>query len=326
MPLYFYWGEDDYMMGKAVEKLRQKVIDPNWSQFNYTKIPEDGSQGIIEGLNQAMTPAFGLGERLVWIAETSLGQHCSEALLAELERTLPQLPNNSHLLLTSSKKPDGRAKVTKLLKKYGDIRQFTTIPPWRTEEILNRVKQSCRELGVKLTPEATQFLAEAVGNNTRLLELELSKLQLYGESHSQALGVDIVATLVTSHTQSSLELANAIRQGNQALALKLVGELINRNEHPLRIIATLTRQFRTWLIIKLMLEKGERDEKAIAQAAQIPNPKRIYFLRQEVSHLSGQQLLATLPTLLDLEVSLKKGATPLPTLQIQVIKLCQICK
>lgn len=326
MPLYFYWGEDDYMMGKAVEKLRQKVLDPNWSQFNYTKIPEDGYQGIIEGLNQAMTPAFGIGERLVWIAETSLGQHCSEALLAELERTLPQLPDNSHLLLTSSKKPDGRAKVTKLLKKYGDIRQFTTIPPWKTEEILNRVKQSCIESEVKLTPEATQFLAEAVGNNTRLLELELSKLQLYGESHSQALGVDIVATLVTSHTQSSLELANAIRQGNQALALKLVGELINRNEHPLRIIATLTRQFRTWLIIKLMLEKGERDEKAIAQAAQIPNPKRIYFLRQEVSHLSGQQLLATLPTLLDLEVSLKKGATPLPTLQIQVIKLCQICK
>ncbi|MGB3692954.1 MAG: DNA polymerase III subunit delta [Spirulinaceae cyanobacterium] len=326
MPLYFFWGEDDYMMGKAVDQLRKKVLDPNWSQFNYTKIPEDGSQTTVEGLNQAMTPAFGVGGRLVWVADTNLGQHCSETLLAELERTLPQIPNNSHLLLTSAKKPDGRAKATKLLKKYGEIRSFPTIPPWKTEEILDRVKQSCGEYGVKLTPEAKEFLAEAVGNNTRLLEQELDKLRLYGESQPQALALNIVSNLVTSHTQSSLELANAIRKGHQTLALKLVSELINRNEPPLRIIATLTKQFRTWLIIKLMLEKGERDEKVIATVAEIPNPKRIYFLRQEVSHLSGKKLLATLPALLELEVNLKKGAIPLPTLQTQVIKLCQICK
>ncbi len=314
------------MMGKAVEKLRQKVLDPNWSQFNYTKIPEDNAQATVEGLNQALTPAFGMGGRLVWVADTNLGQHCSETLLAELARTLPQLPENSHLLLTSSKKPDGRGKVTKLLKKYGEIAEFPTIPPWKTEEILYQVKRFCGEYGVNLTPEAKEFLAEAVGNNTRLLEQELNKLQLYGESQPQALALNIVANLITSHTQSSLELANAIRKGNQTLALKLVTELINRDEHPLRIIATLTKQFRTWLIIKLMLEKGERDEKAIATAAEIHNPKRIYFLRQEVSHLSGQKLLATLPALLELEVNLKKGASPLPTLQTQVIKLCQLCQ
>ena len=30
MPVYLYWGEDDFAIAQAVEKLRHKVLDPNW--------------------------------------------------------------------------------------------------------------------------------------------------------------------------------------------------------------------------------------------------------------------------------------------------------
>jgi DNA polymerase-3 subunit delta len=73
-----------------------------------------------------------------------------------------------------------------------------------------------------------------------------------------------------------------------------------------------------------MVNEGERDSKAIAAAAEVSNPKRIYFLTREVQSLSLTQLTSTLRVLLELEVSLKRGADPLSTLQTKVIELCQI--
>ena len=69
---------------------------------------------------------------------------------------------------------------------------------------------------------------------------------------------------------------------------------------------------------------GEQSERTIAQAIEISNPKRVYFLQQEVKHLCVQQLVSTLPILLELEVSLKQGSEQMTTLQTKVIELCQI--
>jgi DNA polymerase-3 subunit delta len=324
MAIYLFWGDDDFAIAQAVKQLQQTVLDPNWSQFNYDKIFDNTSDATIQALNQAMTPAFGMGGRLVWLVETSLTQHCPEELLSRLQQTLPAIPDTSHLLLTSSKKPDERLKSTKLFKKYAQIQEFSLIPPWKTEELLKQVQQIAQAVGVKLTPAASELLVESVGNNTRQLGSELEKLRLYAGSQSKPLDTDLVARLVNATTQNSIQLAEAIRQGNLDRALELVTALLDSNEPALKIVATLVGQFRTWAIVKLQLEAGEKDEKAIATAAEIANPKRIYFLRNSLGSLSSRQLLATLPILLELELNLKRGIDPITTLQTQIIKLSRL--
>src|ERR687886_2661571 len=326
MPIYLYWGEDDFTLTQAVNQLRKSVLDPNWANFNYDKIPPDQPDAVIQGLNQALTPPFGMGKRLVWLVETTVCQQCSENLLAELERTLPLIPEESILLLTTRNRPDGRLKSTKLLQKYSVIQEFSLIPPWKTEELVQRVHACSKDVGVKLTDAAAQLLAQSVGNDTRQLLNELEKLQLYIGDSAKPLNEKTVAALVTANTQNSLQLAAAILQGDGAKALGLVADLINKNEPALRIVATLIGQFRTWLWVKLMVSAGERDQKAIATAAGVGNPKRIYFITREVQSLSPNQLTSTLRVLLELEFELKRGGEPLATLQTKVIELCQICK
>ncbi|MBD2183046.1 DNA polymerase III subunit delta [Planktothrix sp. FACHB-1355] len=326
MPIYLYWGEDDFALEQAVTKLRKSVLDPQWASFNYDKISPEQPDAAIQALNLAMTPTFGAGRRLVWLVDPTLFQHCSEDLLAELERTLPVIPESSVLLITSRNKPDGRLKSTKLVQKYADSREFSPIPPWKTDQIGQQVREAAQEVGVKLTEDAIELLAESVGNDTRLLFGELKKLQMFGAGVEQPLNADTIAGLVTANTQNSLKLVAAIRSGDAAKALGLVADLINRNEPALRIVATAIGLFRTWLWVRLMMDAGVRDEKAIAAAAEVSNPKRIHFLQQEVRSVSLQKLSETLPVLLDLEVSLKQGAEPTAALQTAVVQLCHICK
>lgn len=320
MQIYFYWGEDDYAIERAVAQLRDRVLDPNWASFNYTTYSESGADSVIEALNQAMTPAFGTGQRLVWLVNTNICQQVSQSLLAELERTLPALPETSVLLLTSRSKPDGRLKSTKLLQKYAQVQEFSLIPPWKTDLLVQRAKETATEVGVKLTDEAVELLVSSVGNDTRQLFNELEKLRLY--AINRTVNVADVDALVTDNAANSLQLASAIAKGDVGKALSSIASLRERNEPGLRIVATLTGQFRTWLWVKLKIAAGVRDVREIARAAEVSNPKRIYYLRQEVAGLNLWQLRQTLPKLLELEVSLKQGAEEMSALSSKIIELC----
>lgn len=323
MPIYLFWGEDDFAIAQAVAKLQNEVLDPNWLEFNYQKLDGDSSESIIEGLNQAMTPVFGMGGRLTWLANTNLCQQKPEDRITdELKRTLEVIPDTSHLLLTTSKKPDGRLSSTKLLNKHAQVKDFSLIPPWKTDLIANKVKAITHEIGLKLTSEAIALLTDSVGNNTRQIWNELEKLKIYQGDNNQPLDKNAVAALVVCNTQNSLQLAAAIKDGKADQALGLVTDLINRNEPALKIVATLVGQFRTWTTVKLMEESGERDNKTIASAAGINNPNRLYFIRQEIQQNKPQQFLSALPMLLDLEYSLKTGAETLEVLQTKIIELC----
>ena len=323
MPVYLFWGEDDFAIAQAVEKLQQKVLDPNWFEFNYHQLPGDRLETIIEGLNQAMTPVFGVGGRMVWLVDINFCQQKPASdMLAELERTVAAIPTTSHLLLTTANKPDGRLNSTKLLRKYAEVREFSLIPPWKTELIAERVAEVAKTIELKLTSKAIALVAESVGNNTRQLWNELEKLKIYWGDNRQALDGDTVAELVLCNTQNSLQLAEAIRDGNVERALGLVSDLIARNEPALKIVATLVGQFRRWTIVKLMQQTGATDNKAIAAAAGINNPNQLHYIYRDLQGTTAEGLLATLPVLLELEYSLKSGASPLSALQTKIVELC----
>ena len=323
MPVYLYWGEDDFAIARAIEKLQDKVLDPNWLQFNYQKLDGNLTEAVIEGLNQAMTPVFGMGDRLTWLANTNVCQQKpSDTVISELKRTLEAIPNTSHLLLTTNKKPDGRLSSTKLLNKHAQVKDFNLIPPWKTDLIANKIKEIAREIDLKLTLEAISLLTTSVGDNTRQIWNELEKLKIYRGESKEPLDEEAVAALVLCNTQNSLQLAAAIKDGQPDVALGLVTDLINRNEPALKIVATLIGQFRTWTIVKLMEEAGTKDDKAIASAAGINNSNRLYFIRQEIYRVGSQQFVSALPLLLNLEYSLKTGSEPLAILQSKIIELC----
>jgi DNA polymerase-3 subunit delta len=325
VPVYFYWGEDDFAMERAIATLNQRILDPAWTSFNADKITPDQPDAVVQALNQAMTPPFGAGGRLVWLVDTPLGQRCSEELLAELERTLPAIPEINVLLLTARTKPDGRLKSTKLIQKHGEIQEFSPISGWKTDLLVKQVQQASQEIGVRLTSAATELLAESVGSDTRQLYNELEKLRLYAGTSNQPLDEAAIVSLVTATNQNTLQLAAAIRQGDVAIALELVADLLRQNQPALAIVKTLVGQFRLWLWIRLLLESGERNDQTIAQEAELANPKRLYFLKKEIESLSLPTLLQTLPILLELETSLKSGAEELSTLQIRIVELCEVC-
>jgi DNA polymerase-3 subunit delta len=314
MPIHLYWGDDEAARTRAVEALIAERTDPAWQSINLSRL--DGSDAVQAGqaLEEARTPPFGGGDRVVLLQRSPFCSQCPTELAQQLEANLELIPDNCHLLLVSPGKPDARLRTTKALQKLvkaGDAteKSFTLPAIWDGAGQVELVQRTALDLRLKLEPAAAEALSDAIGSDSARLASELEKLSLYVGS-GQAITAAAVAALVGSQATNALQVGDALLAGRPAEAIALVEALLAANEPALRIVATLSGQIRGWLWVSLLDRQGEQDVNAIAKAAGIGNPKRIYVMRKQIRGREPKRFLQLLSQLLEVESALKRGSDP----------------
>jgi DNA polymerase-3 subunit delta len=159
---------------------------------------------------------------------------------------------------------------------------------------------------LRLAKDVVEYLAAAIGNDMTRAASELRKLAIY--TNGQPVGLAEVQSLIPCQTQSNLQLAEAVRNGESETVVRLIDELLSRSEPMLVMVATLLTQFRTWLWVKSALASGIQNNTEIAQLCNVGNPNRLYYLRQEVATMPLRTLIQAVTKLVDLEMSIKQGA------------------
>ena len=243
MPIHLYWGDDEAARTRAVEALIAERTDPAWQSINLSRL--DGSDAVQAGLalEEARTPPFGGGDRVVLLQRSPFCSQCPAELAQQLEANLELIPDNCHLLLVSAGKPDARLRTTKALQKLvkaGDAteKSFTLPAIWDGAGQVELVQRTALDLGLKLEPAAAEALSDAIGSDSARLASELEKLSLYVGS-GQPITAAAVAALVGSQATNALQVGDALLAGRPAEAIALVEALLAANEPALRIVATL---------------------------------------------------------------------------------------
>ena len=321
MPIHLFWGDDEAARSRAVEALVAERTDPSWQSINLARLDGNDAAQASQALEEARTPPFGGGDRVVVLQRSPFCNQCPAELAEQLEATLPLVPTNCHLVLVSSGKPDARLRTTKALQKLvkaGEAREqsFQLPAVWDGAGQIELVQRTARELGLQLEPSAAEALSDAIGSDSARLASELEKLALYvgaqpgTKTPQPPITAAAVEALVGSHATNALQVGDALLAGQPAEAVALVDALLVANEPALRIVATLCGQIRGWLWVSLLDQQGESDVNAIAKAAGIGNPKRIYVMRKQIRGRKPARFLALLRQLLEVEAALKRGSEP----------------
>jgi DNA polymerase III subunit delta len=313
MPIHLYWGDDEAARNRAVEALIAERVDPCWQSINLSRLDGSDSGQAAQALEEARTPPFGGGDRVVLLQRSPFCSQCPAELAQLLEASLELIPDSCHLLLVSPGKPDARLRTTKALQKLvkagaASERSFALPAVWDGAGQVELVQRTAAELGLRLEPTAAEALSSAIGSDSARLASELEKLALYvGATTITAAAVE---ALVGSHAANALQVGDALLAGQPAAAIAVVDALLAANEPALRIVATLSGQIRGWLWVSLLDRQGEQDVNAIAKAAGIGNPKRIYVMRKQIRGRPPARFLALLSQLLEVESALKRGSDP----------------
>ena len=314
MPIHLYWGDDEAARSRAVDGLVGQLVDPAWASINLSRLDGNDSSQALQALEEARTPPFGAGARLVLLQRSPFCSPGPAELAERLEASLTLIPETCHLVLVSPGKPDARLRSTKALRKVAEEKSFLLPAIWDGEGQVDLVQRTAAELGLRLEPAAAEALAEAIGSDSSRLASELEKLALHATAPESGPPAPITAAaveaLVGGRSTSALAVGEALLAGQGAEAIARADALLAANEPALRIVAALTSQIRGWLWVSLLEQQGEQDTAVVAKAAGIANPKRIYVMRKQLRGRRPDQLLTLLTQVLEVEAALKRGAEP----------------
>jgi len=325
MPIHLIWGDDYEASNREIEEIIQTVIDPVWKNFNYSQIDGNDVKQNLRALEEVQSAPLGGGGRIVLVRRSPFCNGCAIELAEKLEQAIKLIPDNTHLILNNSNKPDKRLKTTKLIQKtiqsnpLSQEKSFTLPLPWDINGQRNLVKNILHKLNLKMNQEAIDLIVECIGNDSSLINTELQKLTLLSEAingksdknEPQLISKDLVKKLIQNSSTNALEIANYLLKGERIIALNKIQSLLKNGEPALRLITTLTGQSRGWLWVHLLDLQGNQDIKEMAKLAGIANPKRIFVIRKQIQGKTLEELLELMKKLLKIEASIKSGTNPI---------------
>ena len=172
-----------------------------------------------------------------------------------LAEYIPHIPESTVLVVLVDEVLDGNNALLKAAEQHGKVIQ-STLPKGAALKgwITNRAKS----IGVMISPDAADLLANFIGSQLRLLANELDKLATY-VGKGATITVEDVRKL-SAHVQEAriFDLTDALAQRNRRQALDILHDLLADGEPPLKLISTITTQVRSLLLVKELSLKGMR--------------------------------------------------------------------
>ena len=325
MPIHLIWGDDYEGTSREIEEIIQTIVDPVWKTFNHSQIDGNDPKQNFRALEEIQSAPLGNGGRVVLIRRSPFCNGCSIELANKLEQSIKLIPDNTHLILNNSNKPDKRLKTTKLIQKtiqsdpQSNEKSFILPLPWDINGQRNLVINIGNIFNLKINNETIDLIVESIGNDSSLIKTELQKLALLAEATDKQFNTNqpkeitskLVKQLIQNNSTNALEIANCLLKGERAIALSKIKSLLENGEPALRLITTLTGQSRGWLWVHLLDAEENLEVKEIAKLAGIANPKRIFVIRKQIQGKSLKILLELMKNFLKIEASIKLGANPI---------------
>jgi len=274
MPVYLYWGEEEFNLENGVRELRKKVLDSGFSALNHKVLKEPDLRELIETIQ---TLPMMLGNLLIEVRTSTLffrGKRTvssSDPLMQKLADVIAKLDSRIHLLFVSpveresGKKPDSVMKLVKIIQKTGQVVEFPAFKFYQEDKVVGWIQKQASEKSLKISRDAAMSLLQDIGPDLRKLDLELDKI---GTTIHPKTSITINDVREVSSTSENVFLmAECWLNNDKSRALLELNKLFDKN-NPLKIAATLQTLTRRW--VKIKTESRSKNSFDISKSVNLP--------------------------------------------------------
>jgi DNA polymerase-3 subunit delta len=255
-------GSDEGAVKKRAQELAAELAPKDAGDFGV-----DLLDGAVENTDQAVSrihetvqaiqtlPFFGSG-KLVWLKDVNFLGDSAVGRSAQVQTALEQLkeilsdglPSDVTVLLSATE-VDKRRSFYKAISKLGRFEQFDRIDTSKAgweEAVEGMAQHMAGARGLRFQPEALEAFARLAGADSRQLENEIEKIDLFlsgdvaapSQAHEpREISLEVVRRLVAKTATGVIwELGNAIARRNLTEALELLQQLLFQGETAMGIL------------------------------------------------------------------------------------------
>lgn len=328
MGVYFFYGDEDYLIDKELKKFHSK-LDENFAEMNYVVYDKLSYTDLISVLR---TQPMMFGKMMVVInthklfgssskSESLLNASLEDNQIKEIETALDSnIENNNDTVdlffverfskTDKTKKPDTRRKIYKILAKYNTM-EFQSIPDYKTAELGAIISKMAKDKGLKIANDAIEALIYSKGNELRAFDTELDKLGVY--AYPETLITKKMITEICTSKEDLFHLKKYITSEDKSSTLRELRKLLE-TKHPLEILSPLQTFLKQYIYIKIY--SGKLSNKDIAAKLGIKEGL-VYVLSKDIKNISAKSLIRLKTNISEAEYKIKTGQAYSPEEELE---------
>ena len=270
--IYAVVGSDESEVKRVAAEFAAKLTPPDAGEFGIETI-----DACADNVDQAVTrirsaiealqtlPFFG-GGKLVWLKNVNclrddvMGR--SDAIISALEDLGELLAAGvapEVTLLISATEVDKRRSFYKTLTKLAELQVIDRLDSSRSgweEEAIEIVRKRAKSRGLQFDEEALELFVLLTGGDTRQIENELEKIDLYLEDERQVYLEQVRMLVPLSRGGVIFELGNALANCDLEGAITLIKRLLDQGEKAVGILlVAILPTIRNLLLTKDLMER-----------------------------------------------------------------------
>jgi DNA polymerase-3 subunit delta len=245
-PLYFFFGEETFLIDELQELLIEEALAPSQHDFNLDVVyGSEAEASEVLGLCQGF-PA-GAPRRVVIVREFEKLENNREF------KTYAQQPNpQAIVLLACTSKPNLSAHPYRALKEHATWSEFRSL---YDNEMPDWIQDYVNGQGYEIEPKAIQMLADYVGTDLQRAASEIEKLITFAGDRTRLTADDVLDASGQTREFNVFELQAAIGEGRHADAARIAERILQQASNPrgeaIMIVAVLNGYFdKLWKLQK----------------------------------------------------------------------------
>lgn len=236
-PVYYLFGDDDYLKDGAIHDLLNAALDPSSRDFNCDI--RRGNEMDAEAVNDVLgTPPMLADKRAVVLRDVGA---LKKAARAQLDKYLAKPAPDTLLILTT---PAG-GKSDAAIANASVALDFEPLSPERVRKWITHHATTSLKIGI--ADDAVQLMQQAVGNDLQMLAGELDKCASYqwGEDeHATEITADAVSAVVgVRRGETVTDLLDAVARHDAKAAVYLLPHVLSQPKvNAVQVVMMLSTQ------------------------------------------------------------------------------------
>ena len=329
MPVYLFFGEEEYLLDKEIQNLKKTVLNNEASALNYMK-HDNPSGKILQEILLSNPMLFGNTLHIIKFNKTLVANQkggISEGEIDDVIDKLERVNPNVHVVFTcatgrkNDKKPDQRKKIFKALNKFGTVKNFPVqFQAYNSSKYTPIIQKMAKEKGITITNDAIKCLVETAGVYLMDIDSQLEKLKLLAHPKT-SITLDMIKE-ISIVNEDIFKVVDLIIENKTTEALSKISNMLDKS-HYLQILSTFQTNF-----LKLLQTKVYSDMYPSSEVAKLTGQSdgQVYMTQKKLGNISLKRLIELKQNLSIAEFKLKTGEYEEPILAFERIisggKLC----
>jgi len=270
--LYFFYGEETFLLHHYLEQLRKVIVDELTESFNYHKLTSETFE--IREFADAVENLPMMAERTMVVVDEIDIFKMNEDDREKMTDIFSDIPDYCTVVFTYetiSFKPDKRyKKLWDAVSKYGELVEFAK---QSQRDLIAWITRHFAANGKRIHPDLCAYLIDITDGTMTSLSGEISKICAYsGADEIRKSDIDAVTEPVLDAVV--FQMTDLLSQGEYGTALLKLQQLLKMQQEPIAILGAIGGHFRRMATARTLLDNGKTSAELMRLCGMADYPAR----------------------------------------------------